>query len=47
LTGDDIEEQYRREILPAKLQLDLQYLERRSLLLDIRILARTARTLLR
>jgi len=46
LSGPDIEERYRREILPAKLRLDVQYLDRRSVLLDLRILARTARTLL-
>lgn len=47
LVGPDIEERYRREILPAKLRLDLEYLDHRSLLLDLRILARTVRTVLR
>jgi lipopolysaccharide/colanic/teichoic acid biosynthesis glycosyltransferase len=47
LGGTDIEERYRREILPAKLRLDLEYLDHRSTLLDLRILARTARTVLR
>jgi lipopolysaccharide/colanic/teichoic acid biosynthesis glycosyltransferase len=46
LTGDDFEERYRREILPAKLRLDLEYLEHRSLWLDLRILARTLGTVL-
>ncbi len=46
LSGPDIEERYRREILPAKLRLDVEYLERRSTLLDLEILARTARTIL-
>ena len=46
LGGSDIEDRYRREILPAKLRLDVEYLERSSVLLDLRILARTARTLL-
>ena len=46
LVGPDAEERYRREILPAKLRLDLEYLDRRSVLLDLRILARTVRTIL-
>ena len=46
LVGPDVEEQYRRVILPAKLRLDLEYLDHRSTLLDLRILARTVRTLL-
>ena len=45
LVGPDIEEQYRNEILPAKLQVDLAYLDRQSMLLDLHIIARTARTL--
>jgi lipopolysaccharide/colanic/teichoic acid biosynthesis glycosyltransferase len=47
LVGSDLEERYRREILPAKLKLDLEYLDRRSTLLDLKILARTVRTVLR
>lgn len=46
LVGPDIEERYRREILPAKLRLDLEYLDHHSTLLDLRILARTIRTIL-
>lgn len=46
LSGPDIEDQYRRDILPTKLRLDVEYLDRRSILLDLKILARTARTLL-
>ena len=46
LVGPDVEERYRREILPAKLKLDIEYLDHRSMTLDLRILARTARTLL-
>jgi lipopolysaccharide/colanic/teichoic acid biosynthesis glycosyltransferase len=46
LTGPDVEEQYRREILPAKLRLDMEYLDHRSILLDLRILGRTLRTVL-
>lgn len=46
LVGPDVEERYRREILPAKLRLDLEYLDHRSTLLDLRILGRTVRTIL-
>jgi lipopolysaccharide/colanic/teichoic acid biosynthesis glycosyltransferase len=41
LARSDFEELYRREILPAKLKLDLEYLERRSVRLDLEILIRT------
>jgi lipopolysaccharide/colanic/teichoic acid biosynthesis glycosyltransferase len=47
LNGRDVDEQYRRVILPAKLRLDLEYLERRSTLLDLRILGRTVQLLFR
>ncbi len=47
LSGPDVEERYRDEILPAKLRLDLDYLDRQSMLLDLRILARTVGTVLR
>ena len=46
LDGDDAEGRYRMEILPAKLRLDEEYLDHRSLWLDVRILARTAATVL-
>jgi len=46
LAGPDAEERYRLEILPAKLRLDAEYLDRCSLALDLRILARTVRTVL-
>ncbi len=46
LVGPDVEELYRRDILPAKLRLDLEYLEHQSAWLDLRILARTVRTVL-
>jgi lipopolysaccharide/colanic/teichoic acid biosynthesis glycosyltransferase len=46
LGRDDVETRYREEILPAKLKLDLEYLDHRSVWLDIRILARTVRTVL-
>ena len=41
LIGPDFERHYREEILPAKLQLDADYLEHRSAWLDLRILVRT------
>jgi lipopolysaccharide/colanic/teichoic acid biosynthesis glycosyltransferase len=47
LTGRDAEQVYREQLLPAKLALDAEYLDRQSLLLDIRILLRTVRTVLR
>lgn len=42
LTGANFEERYRREIMPAKLRIELQYLSRRTLATDVRILAATA-----
>jgi lipopolysaccharide/colanic/teichoic acid biosynthesis glycosyltransferase len=41
LGGRDVEADYRDRILPAKLELDLGYVERPSLAEDFRILART------
>lgn len=41
LVGDDAEEHYRRDVLPAKLLLDAKYLDERTALMDLRILART------
>jgi lipopolysaccharide/colanic/teichoic acid biosynthesis glycosyltransferase len=46
LIGPDVQERYRTEILPAKLRLDLEYLDRQTLLLDLQILARTVRAIL-
>lgn len=46
LTGPDVEERYRTDVLPAKLRLDKEYLDRRSIRLDLIILLRTAQTLL-
>ena len=46
LVGPDSERQYREEILPAKLRLDAEYLDRRTTLLDIQILFRTVRAVL-
>jgi len=47
LTGPGFERLYRQEILPAKLQLDAEYLEHRTTWLDLRILARTIRTIVK
>lgn len=41
LAGDDSERRYREVVLPAKLQLDARYLDERTTLLDLKILART------
>ena len=46
LLGPDAERRYREEILPAKLRLDAEYLDHRTTLLDLKILARTVRTIL-
>lgn len=47
LVGPDAERRYREEILPAKLRLDAEYLDHRTTLLDLQILLRTVRTVLR
>ena len=47
LTGPNWEETYRKEILPAKLQIELDYLARRTLAQDLLILAQTACALFR
>jgi lipopolysaccharide/colanic/teichoic acid biosynthesis glycosyltransferase len=44
LVGADPERRYREEILPAKLRLDAEYLDRRTTLLDVEILLRTVWT---
>jgi lipopolysaccharide/colanic/teichoic acid biosynthesis glycosyltransferase len=44
LSGADAERRYRDEVLPAKLRLDIEYLDRRSTRLDIEILVRTIGT---
>jgi lipopolysaccharide/colanic/teichoic acid biosynthesis glycosyltransferase len=46
LVGPDVEAHYRSDVLPAKLRLDVEYLDHRSMLLDLRILARTVGTVL-
>jgi lipopolysaccharide/colanic/teichoic acid biosynthesis glycosyltransferase len=47
LTGPDWETRYRNEILPAKVQIELNYLSRRTLSRDLLILAQTAVALFR
>ena len=47
LVGADADRRYREEILPAKLRLDIQYLDRRSARLDLEILIRTVLALVR
>ena len=41
LCGDDWETRYLREIMPAKVKLELSYLERRSVVSDVQVVART------
>ena len=41
LTGASVEDDYRQSILPKKLALDLQYIQERSLWLDLRIIFST------
>lgn len=43
LRGDAGEDRYVREILPRKLDMDLAYVNQRSLVLDLQIIMRTAR----
>jgi lipopolysaccharide/colanic/teichoic acid biosynthesis glycosyltransferase len=47
LVGDDSDRRYREDILPAKLRLDMEYLDRRSTRLDLEILVRTMLALLK
>lgn len=47
LTGDDWERVYLEQVLPAKLALDLRYVENASLGSDLGIIARTVGALLR
>ncbi len=41
LAGEDSERRYREVVLPAKLRLDAKYLDERTTMLDLKILART------
>lgn len=45
LNGPDWEETYRRVVLPAKLEIELAYLQRRTVATDLRVLAQTAAAL--
>jgi lipopolysaccharide/colanic/teichoic acid biosynthesis glycosyltransferase len=45
LDGESVNEDYVSQIMPQKLKLDLEYVRNRSLLLDLKILWRTATTL--
>ena len=47
ITGDDWEEQYVQRIMPEKLRIDLQYLERRTLFSDVGLILRTVRAMFR
>jgi lipopolysaccharide/colanic/teichoic acid biosynthesis glycosyltransferase len=46
LQGESVDEEYVTRLMPEKLKLDLEYVRQRSLALDLRILWRTATTLL-
>jgi len=46
LQGEGVDEEYVTRLMPEKLKLDLEYVGTRSLLLDLKILWRTATTLL-
>jgi lipopolysaccharide/colanic/teichoic acid biosynthesis glycosyltransferase len=45
LTGPDWEDTYRTKILPAKLSIELEYLQRRTVADDMRVLAQTVAAL--
>ena len=47
LAGDEWEKLYVHEILPRKLALDLEYLQRRTLLSDLGVILRTVRVAIR
>jgi len=46
LHGESVDEEYVTRLMPEKLKLDLEYVRTRSLLLDLKVLWRTAMTLL-
>jgi lipopolysaccharide/colanic/teichoic acid biosynthesis glycosyltransferase len=46
LQGESVDEEYVTRLMPEKLKLDLEYVRTRSLMLDLKILWRTATTLL-
>lgn len=45
LAGPNPEEVYRRDVLPAKLKIELDYLDRRSVVEDLRVLGQTVAAL--
>lgn len=47
LVGEDWEQVYAGTVMPAKLAIDLDYVERQSLCLDARVLLETAKSLVR
>jgi lipopolysaccharide/colanic/teichoic acid biosynthesis glycosyltransferase len=47
LTGKDWEEHYIREVMPAKIAIDLEYLAHRSVWSDLRVIISTVMTLVR
>lgn len=47
IEGDDWEEQYVQRIMPEKLRIDLEYLERRSFSCDLRLIVRTVGAMFR
>ena len=44
LQGEGVDEEYVSRLRPEKLKLDLEYVRNRSLLLDLKVLWRTATT---
>ena len=46
LHGESVDEEYVTRIMPQKLKLDLEYVSNRSLVMDLRVLWRTATTML-
>ena len=47
VSGDHVYDTYQEEILPQKLQLNLEYVERQSILLDLRIIFLTLGQIIR
>jgi lipopolysaccharide/colanic/teichoic acid biosynthesis glycosyltransferase len=47
LVGADAEDRYVSEVMPAKLDIELEYIASRTLLADVKVLLRTAAAVLR
>ena len=47
LVGADAEDRYVSEVMPAKLEIELEYIASRTLLADVKVLLRTAAAVLR